>query len=115
MENKSIERSVNFDCIRTLAILFVICIHSMGEMEQVISSVHCGTLTKIVGALLNSIIHSGVPLFVMLSGALLLNKNEPISLLGYMFSKIQIFYRSVMLNFKSHKKKKYSNVTLFYY
>lgn len=80
MENKSIERSVNFDCIRTLAILFVICIHSMGEMEKVISSVHCGTLTKIVGALLNSVIHSGVPLFVMLSGALLLNKNEPISL-----------------------------------
>lgn len=80
MENKSIDRSINFDFIRTLAILFVICIHCMGEMEQVISSVHCGMPTKIVGALLNSIIHSGVPLFVMLSGALLLNKNEPISL-----------------------------------
>lgn len=80
MGNKTVDRNISFDFIRTIAIIFVICIHSMGEMDKAITDGPCYTGIKIVNALLNSIIHTGVPLFVMLSGSLLLRKNEPIEL-----------------------------------
>ena len=57
-----------------MAIIFVILIHSMGWINEIkpLNS------TYIVRTILDSVIYSGVPLFVMLSGALLLGKKEPI-------------------------------------
>lgn len=69
-------RNFSYDIIRTIAIVFVICIHSMAWIEDYAGD---DTLTLFARAFYNSIIHIGVPLFVMLSGALLLCKEEPIS------------------------------------
>lgn len=68
-------RVLQFDYIRALAIVFVILIHSMGWINEITTL----NSAYIVRTILDSVIYSGVPLFVMLSGALLLGKKEPIS------------------------------------
>lgn len=74
---------MKFDFIRCLAIIFVICIHSMAIMDAAIAEGSAGIGVKLIGGILNSIIHSGVPLFLMLSGSLLLGKKEPVKLFFY--------------------------------
>ena len=68
-------KDLRLDLIRTMAIIFVVLIHSMGLLND--ASETKGILI-IKG--FYSLIHVGVPLFVMLSGALLLGKEEPINL-----------------------------------
>lgn len=71
---------MKFNVVRCLAIIFVICVHSMAIMNAAIAEGSADVGVKLIGGTLNSIIHSGVPLFLMLSGALLLGKMEPIKL-----------------------------------
>ena len=71
------KRNLTFDFIRTLAIIFVIFVHSMGKMDDTVKN-GAGITINIIDATLNSLIHTGVPLFVMLSGALLLGRDESI-------------------------------------
>lgn len=67
-------RELRYDIIRFLAIFLVVCIHSMALVD---AARDAGDVTaRVVSALMN-IIYCGVPLFVMLSGALLLGKDEP--------------------------------------
>ena len=65
------QRDIRYDIIRTVAILFVVCIHSypaiMGDDVNVY-----------VNSLVNVCISTAVPLFVILSGALLLGRREPV-------------------------------------
>lgn len=68
-------REIQFDYIRSLAIVFVIFIHSMGW----INNINTLNIAYIIRVTLDSVIYTGVPLFVMLSGALLLGKEETIS------------------------------------
>ncbi len=67
-------RDFRFDFIRAIAIFLVICIHSMGLVN--IAEDSGDSEAKVISACMN-IIYCGVPLFVMLSGALLLGKEEP--------------------------------------
>ena len=68
-----------YDLIRALAIIMVICIHSLGmladayktELNEFGTAHWCGALWHII--------NNAVPLFIMLSGALLLGKQESIS------------------------------------
>ena len=68
-------RNFNLDTIRLIAMIFVICIHSMGILNE---NVEAPILEAnyIIHLLLSSFIYMGVPLFVMLSGALLIGKSE---------------------------------------
>ena len=72
MEN----RNSNFDIVRTIAIFMVICIHSLGLVNEALTT---GDEEARVTNAVMTIVYGGVPLFVMLSGALLLGKEEPIS------------------------------------
>ena len=69
---KGKQRDIRYDIVRTVAILFVVCIHSypatMGD----------GDVNVYVNSLVNVCISTAVPLFVMLSGALLLGRRESI-------------------------------------
>lgn len=69
------ERDIRFDYVRAIAIVCVLFIHSM-------ALVNVGAEQGEMGARLTrsvlSIVYSGVPMFVLLSGALLLGKDEPI-------------------------------------
>lgn len=72
LSKANMNRNLNFDLIRSLAIFFVICIHSMGYFNEL----HVQGLSNIFDwgfHMWNVLISSAVPLFVMLSGALLLN------------------------------------------
>ena len=73
MEN----RNTNFDIIRAVAIFMVICIHSLGLVNDALPSGDEGA--RMTNAAM-TIVYGGVPLFVMLSGALLLGKEEPIGM-----------------------------------
>ena len=73
-------RILSFDMIRTIAIMMVVAIHSQSPLNSAFDS---------EGDLLGPahwakafwhIIYTAVPLFVMLSGALLLGKDESILL-----------------------------------
>lgn len=77
-------RNYSLDLIRCIAIIFVICIHSMGALEATIISSSIFNTNRIVYIFLSSFIHMGVPLFTMLSGALLLNKHDE---LGYFLKR----------------------------
>lgn len=68
------ERNISYDVIRAVAIFFVVCIHSMGLVNDAVRT--GDSVANIVNAI-GGVIYCGVPLFVMLSGALLLGKEEP--------------------------------------
>lgn len=68
-------RNFNLDIIRCIAIAFVICIHSMGKLNDNVE-IPTSDINYIMYLFLSSIIYMGVPLFVMLSGALLIGKSE---------------------------------------
>lgn len=73
----SSSRILVYDIIRVIAILFVVCIHSMEAIDKYAYQ-NPDSIESVIANLLNSAIHTGVPLFVMLSGALLLDKDESI-------------------------------------
>lgn len=84
------KRNFNLDIIRCIAIICVICIHSMGKLNESID-IPTIELNYIIHLFLSSIIYMGVPLFVMLSGALLLGKDdEPHDFLKKRFKRILI-------------------------
>lgn len=68
--------NLNFDIIRAIAIIFVIGIHSLGLVNDALAD--GDSVARLTNAAM-SIVYAGVPLFVMLSGALLLGKDEPIN------------------------------------
>ena len=68
------KRDIRYDLVRAIAILFVVCIHSMGLVNEGVEN--RVQEAQVINAVMN-IIYCGVPLFVMLSGALLLGKDEP--------------------------------------
>ena len=71
-------RDIRYDVIRSIAMICVIMIHSVGEFDNAMSNGEInGILVHIESSFLK-IIYIGVPLFVMLSGALLLGRSEPI-------------------------------------
>ena len=69
-------RESRYDLIRGIAIIFIVCIHSMGMLSGAMP-VGWSPL-RVEYAFLRSIICPGVHLFILLSGALLLGKEEPI-------------------------------------
>lgn len=73
MENN---RFQNCDLIRTIAIYFVVIIHSLGCVETGLSGVNEANITNAI----LSIVKCAVPLFVILSGSLLLHKEESITI-----------------------------------
>ena len=77
------KRNLSFDFIRCVAIVFVICIHSMALIDGM---VNLSIFPRLVKTVLDTFIYSGVPLFIMLSGSLLLTKEESLSVL---FNKIK--------------------------
>ena len=77
------ERNISLDLIKIIAMLTVIMTHvSANIMIQSDTS----TIEFLVGNVYNSISRIGVPLFVMTSGALLLDKNKDITI-NQIFSK----------------------------
>lgn len=75
-------RSLSLDCIRIIAVFAVIMIHTaMGFVNFDISS-----SSYMWGNIFDSLARAGVPLFVMVSGALMLNEEKKISV-GKVFSK----------------------------
>lgn len=70
------KRNLSFDFIRCVAIVFVICIHSMALIDGM---VNLSIFPRLVKTVLDTFIYSGVPLFIMLSGSLLLTKEESLS------------------------------------
>lgn len=66
------QRDIRYDIIRVVAILFVVCIHSFHALFD-------GVKSDGLVAGVDVCISTAVPLFVMLSGALLLGRREPIS------------------------------------
>lgn len=64
----------NYDIIRVIGILEVICIHSLMPLRDALTS--APSLYHWICAFYDSMVNTGVPLFVMLSGALLLGRQE---------------------------------------
>lgn len=73
-------RDIKYDLIRCIAIVFVICIHSMGAMNEALLKEDVTFSLKLIGLCFNSIIYTGVPLFTLLSGSLLLGKTETLKI-----------------------------------
>jgi len=68
-------RDSRYDLIRSIAIIMIVFIHSMGRITQV-APAGWSSLSMERSAL-QSIVSMGVRLFILLSGALLLGKDEP--------------------------------------
>ena len=70
------QRDSRYDLIRSIAIILIVFIHSMGMLE---GKAPAGwSPIRVEYALLKCLISPGVHLFLLLSGALLLGKTEPI-------------------------------------
>jgi len=84
-------RSLSADCSRILAVLAVVMIHVTMDFYQFENS----TLSYMLGNVFDSLSRYGVPLFVMISGALMLdeNKNIPIKKLftKYILNVVLLF------------------------
>lgn len=72
----SMSRVRNYDIIRVIAIVMVICIHCMMPLRDSLIE-GANSISNWVCALYYAIISAGVPMFFMLSGTLLLGKDEP--------------------------------------
>ena len=70
-----------YDRIRALAIVFIVLLHSSGLTEDIADY---PPLLRLEYSFLHTVIAAGIPLFLMLSGALLLGKEEPV---GVFFKK----------------------------
>lgn len=69
-------RNSRYDLIRSIAIILIVFIHSMGMITGVAPA---GWFPiRVEYALLKAVISPGVHLFILLSGALLLGKEEPV-------------------------------------
>lgn len=77
MEQPKKSRLLAYDVVRVTAILSVLLVH----VSCYIVLYYANTSTKefIFGNLLNGLSRAGVPLFLMLTGALLLNEDRPFS------------------------------------
>lgn len=71
------ERDLRYDYLRAMAIVMVVFIHSSTLLFRY-SAQHIGFNSEYISYAIANIIFTAVPLFVMLSGALLLGKDEPI-------------------------------------
>ena len=70
------QRDSRYDLIRSIAIILIVFIHSMGMLD---GKAPAGwSPIRVEYALLKCLISPGVHLFLLLSGALLLGKTEPI-------------------------------------
>ena len=70
------ERDSRYDLIRCIAIIMIVFIHSMGTITGVAPT--GWSPLRVEYATLKSLISAGVHLFLLLSGALLLGKTEPV-------------------------------------
>lgn len=103
-------RISQYDLIRSLAIFFVFCIHSLGVANEEYAKGGFNFCGQIIYNAFNTIVYTAVPLFVMLSGALLLGgANRVEDFLGRRFKRILIpfIWWSIILFglsiFKEHK------------
>lgn len=71
------DRDLRYDYLRALAVIMVVFIHST-ELFRQYAIQHAGLHLEFILYSVINIIFTAVPLFVMLSGALLLRKDEPI-------------------------------------
>jgi surface polysaccharide O-acyltransferase-like enzyme len=78
-QNRNTKRNINLDYIRSLAIVNVICIHSMGILNEKESVDALSFFQSFFYSIYSTFIYTGVPLFVVLSGSLLLAKDEFVS------------------------------------
>ena len=69
-------RISQYDLIRSLAIFFVFCIHSLGVANEEYAKGGFNFCGQIIYNAFNTIVYTAVPLFVMLSGALLLGGGQ---------------------------------------
>ena len=74
---KSSERSVSFDILRIISALSIIIMHITTDRFY---SLQLGSREWTINASINSLFHFGVPIFVMISGALFLNPHKQISI-----------------------------------
>ena len=81
------DRNISYDIIRVIALLMIVMVH----ISAYIVTVFPGTSEAewFVGNLFNGLSRAGVPMFIMLSGALLLNEDKPI--------KTKQFYKNSLL------------------
>ena len=77
MITKETTRNLTLDVIRILAVMAVVMIHCSSKF---VSTWDSGTIEFLVGNIADSLSRLGVPLFVMTSGALLLDERKQISL-----------------------------------
>ena len=69
-------RNSRYDLVRSIAIILIVFTHSMGMITGTAPA--GGSPVRVEYALLRTIISPGVHLFFLLSGALLLGKEEPV-------------------------------------
>lgn len=87
MEKKS--RIYSYDIIRIIAVLAVVTIHSSANL---LTKCEFGSFNFTVGNLLDSISRLAVPLFLMISGALMLNEDRNIPAKKFFRSAANIYF-----------------------
>ena len=75
--NATKERVISFDFLRVVAILLVILLHTV---SGIVGSGNTSSINFIVANILNGISRIGVPIFFMISGALMLDENKNVSI-----------------------------------
>jgi len=81
-------RCAAYDIIRIVAILMVILVHICARF---LLNYDNATLPYVLGNLLNGLSRAGVPLFLMLSGALMLNEDKAVPAKKVLRSALEIF------------------------
>ena len=87
MEKKS--RIYSYDIIRIIAVLAVVTIHSSANL---LTKCEFGSYNFTIGNLLDSISRLAVPLFLMISGALMLNEDRNIPAKKFFRSAANIYF-----------------------
>ena len=85
--NKEYKRKVYFDLLRCIAIFMVLFNHSSKAGYMLFAEYPAGSVQHFLYLTNSILIKCGVPLFFMISGALLLNREEPLVIVLKRFIK----------------------------
>lgn len=93
MQSQTVERNTALDIVRMVAVLAVIMTHVSAGF---VNSYDASSLEFVVGNIFDSLSRLGVPLFVMVSGALLLDERKTVTLRYDLFKKIKNIFLLIL-------------------
>lgn len=111
------EKNINLELLRAIAIIMVVSVHTFNSSIYYADESQCDHVIYALAYMLRNLVYGGVPIFIMITGFLMLDKDKNLDIKtmykkyikrmffnllfwGTVFSTIEIFYNEKTFNLK---------------